>query len=113
MIRKLLCRKCGDKFKMHPEDIRDGWLHRLVYVAAVVPEGHGMTFITEGQAPQFTPLTDLLCDYCSEPITGENVAALTMWQTSREGEPGPWEREYGTVLTPEVLDMADKLKGKK
>ncbi len=99
-----MCQKCGIEQKQHPEDKRMGWKQRKAFISAVKPEGHGITMNGE-----FTPLSELYCDQCGQPITGTTVVAVTNWIESREGEPRCWESEYGTILPPEAVEMERKL----
>jgi len=109
MTRQILCRSCGEarmKKPLDSEDLDRGWKIRFVYVAAQVPKGHGITMVTAGNR-RFSPMADLVCDYCGAVITGQIVVAVSMW---REGETFPnWEHQYGNELPPGAVAMADAL----
>lgn len=112
MSRKILCRKCGDDYKHHPEDKAMGVAFRKVYLSCttVVPKGHGIKLSPEGS---FTPLADIHCDSCGEIVTGGIVVAVSMWR-HEDGTRimSDWEQDYGTVLTEDAVALHDKLTGK-
>jgi len=95
-----------------------GWTWRFNYVSPVVPEGHGITMITSDDdsaldgvgKSQFIAMDSLLCDSCGERITGDICVARTMWRESVEAEPRLWENEYGHILPPQAVAVADALK---
>lgn len=90
MIRKLLCKPCGMKPALEPEDVALGWQSRKTIIEAPeVPRDHGL--VINGL---FGPMDSLFCDYCGADIRGTAVA-LTQWREEREGEPGFWETDYG------------------
>lgn len=103
MSRQILCRKCGDDYKLHPEDRSRGIVMRKVFVSAVTPEGHD--FKVNGV---FTPLEHLHCDLCNETLEGDIVHAVSVWD-SEKGIMSDWEKDYGAVLTPEAVAVADGL----
>lgn len=105
MARYIYCRKCGDDWKPHPEDTKMGCTARKVFLSTVRPEGHG--FSINGV---FAPLSEVTCDRCGEPVTGDIAHAVTIAPPGREI--GPWEHEYGTVLATETVAVADKLSRK-
>ena len=108
MSRQILCRKCGDGYKQHPEDDQMGFAFRKVFLSCVLPEGHGLRVNGE-----FTPLADIHCDLCNEPITGTICHAVSQWRHENNTvEMSPWEIEYGTVLTKDAVALHDKLTGK-
>lgn len=105
MSRQLLCRKCGDKSKHHPDDKAIGFAYRKVYLSCALPEGHGLR--VNGL---FTRLEELYCDICGEVITGNIVAAVSMWRhEDNTCVMSEWEQDYGNVLTDEAVALADKL----
>lgn len=94
MTRYLYCPKCGAAYKLHPQDALDGFRARVVKLPkAEKPKDHGLRINGE-----FMPLSELVCDACSDVIpSGSPAVAVTMWNTNREGTPGNWEHEFGTV----------------
>lgn len=109
MTRKLLCRSCGEKWDLHPDDRRDGWSMRKVYVSlGAPPPGHGMSL-----NGKFSPMSELCCDSCSEVLNNSIAVAVTMWRGSHEPpQPRCWEEEYGTVMLPEAVKVHDTLTNK-
>jgi hypothetical protein len=106
MARYIYCRECGDKkSKLHPSDVQMGWTERSVFLSTKLPEGHGIRMNGE-----FTPLTEVVCDCCSKGVTGEVAVAVTFIPPEREI--GPWEHEYGTVLTEDAVKLIDAMEGK-
>lgn len=98
MIRRIHCEDCDRKTRpQHPEDVALGWKRRRVQIVARKPETHEIVILS-GVERKTERLRSLVCDACSVPIAdGTNAYALTEWQESREGEPGPWEKEYTTT----------------
>ena len=100
MKREILCEKCATKqVPMHPEDVLNGFKRRIVSLRVAKPEGHGIETITiddkGAKERSFEALPSIVCDHCGEAIRdGENVKAVTWWNTNREVEPGPWEDDY-------------------
>ena len=82
-----------------------GCTARRVFVSTVAPEGHGLTI-----NGAFRPLEHVYCDSCNEPITGSIAHAITIAPPGREI--GPWEHEYGTVLTDDDVKLVDIMEGK-
>lgn len=108
MSRQILCRKCGDGYKLHPEDGKMGFAFRKTYLSCALPEGHGLRL-----NGVFTPLADLYCDLCNEVVTGNIVVAVSMWRHEQHTiAMREWEPEYGTVLATDVVALHDKLAGK-
>lgn len=104
MIRHLLCRKCGETAELHPEDKAAGFHARKVYVSVLKPEHHGITL-----NGVFHPMEAILCDLCSDNITGAVSIAWTMWRGT--DVPRNWECEYGTVLPEQSVVLGDVLSG--
>lgn len=100
MIRRIICEACDKTMKpMHPEDVAEGWNRRRVSILAKKPEDLSITTMVVGTTPVVQNLPSIICDQCGEPVKdGEGAAAITEWQTTREGEPGPWEQEYASAL---------------
>jgi hypothetical protein len=109
VIRKLLCRDCGDKAALDPQDAAMGWKFRKVVVgASSVPADHGIRTISETES-KFHPIADLVCDNCSAIITASVLVATTMWRPERDGVPRDWESKFGQVLPPEAVRVNDAL----
>lgn len=108
MNRALLCRTCGEpswSVPLSPEDMAQGWTLRHSYVATTgVPQGHGVTI-----GDTFHPISELHCDLCNDVMTGSIVIARTMWRREHEPTPADWELDFGTILTPEAVALADTL----
>lgn len=118
MSRRILCQSCGDKWKPHPQDVREGWQYRVLHVSLKKPDDHSVQVVTDATADglmdlitkgvpkcagKITPLPSIYCDTCGEPIADGTVAlAVTMWRDNPVGE---WEHEYGTVIPPEAAQM--------
>jgi hypothetical protein len=92
MTRKLLCPTCGAKYQPHPQDVVEGWQHRVVHITAKRPENLEIQVLTAGQKT-IIPVPFLVCDFCNAKIEdGAPAIATTMW---RDGdEPERWEKEY-------------------
>jgi hypothetical protein len=104
MTRQIVCRACGIKRgAVHPEDQRAGWLRHAVFISCITPPGHGIRINGE-----FKPMAELHCDLCNATLTGQIAVAITMWRPDRELRLD-WESQYGTVLPPEAVELADKL----
>lgn len=108
MIRQIQCRSCGEIWKAHPLDVAAGLKTRKVYLSPKTPNGHGYSI-----NGVFHPLQHVHCDLCNSVISGQIAVATTTWNTNREGEPGPWELEYGTVLPEQTVSVHDTLSGGK
>ena len=120
MSRRILCQSCGDKWKPHPEDTRQGWRIRVVHVSLKKPEDHSVTVVTGMTSDELislmakgvpkgrgktTQLPEIYCDKCGEVVPEGTVAlAVTMWR-DEQGEIGNWEQEYGTVLPEQAAKM--------
>lgn len=100
MIRRIHCEACDKEARpMHPEDVAMGWKRRRVEIIAKKPAEHTVTTTVGGEKPVVANLPSIYCDQCGDPVKdGERAVAITEWQTSREGEPGPWEQEYASAL---------------
>lgn len=101
MIRRIHCEECDRMTRpQHNEDVALGWKRRRVQIRAKKPEVHEIKVLSgksiESLAPTKTiTLASLMCDGCGAPLEdGTPAFALTEWQESREGEPGPWEKDY-------------------
>ena len=103
MSRQLLCRKCGDKFQLYPEDKAHGFFLRKTYLSLGYPDGkHGV--IVNGE---FTPMSEYLCDLCSEVISNTVAVAISIFKM--DSPIGNWEEEFGQVVPWEAVKVADKL----
>ena len=91
MMRKLLCPACGQDYKLHPEDEKDGFKLRKVHITAKKPK----VLNIQVQCVEHTtiiPVPFLVCDLCNAKIVDSSPAvATTMWQGE---EPEAWEKEY-------------------
>jgi len=103
MTRRILCKKCGGGWALHPEDLAMG-IHarRLLLEIGPVPAHHGIMVISEtptGLAFKVhEAMSSIRCDLCGDPIgQGNSAWAITTWNTNREPEPRTWETEYGEV----------------
>jgi hypothetical protein len=93
MSRRIHCEKCGWK-PLYPEDVLQGWHHRIVRLKVKAPANHGYT-VTEGETTKTVPLSTIVCDVCGEPIPDGALAyAETRW---RDQEIGEWESEFGEI----------------
>lgn len=107
MIRKIYCDKCGADWKMHPEDVKEGWQGCVVRLVARKPDNLVMRLMNlDGTvAEQFTP-AQLQCDLCGEFIPdGELAHAMSMWKE----DPFDWESDYGTVIPEDAYILAKRL----
>lgn len=108
MTRSLFCRRCGEGLihkPLHDLDRAHGWKVRIVFVnVCVLPANHGVT--VNGV---LYPFEGTFCDSCNEPLTNTIAIARTMWQPKECDYPHDWEKEYGTIMLPEVVRAADKL----
>lgn len=95
MIRKILCAECNRKSRpQYPEDVARGWKWRTVQIQIKKPEVHQIKMIADG-VEEAVNLPSIVCDICNAPLAdGTPAYALTKWNTNREGEPGPWEKEF-------------------
>lgn len=110
MSRRILCKSCGDKWKPHPQHVRDGWQYRAVFLTVKKPDGHGVTVIADGKATRHD-LPSVQCDTCGESVADGSIClAVTMW---RGGLVLPWEHECGVVIPAEAAKMAQKLSEEK
>lgn len=91
---------------MHRDDVAMGWRQRMVYVSSKTPAGHGFTL-----NGCFSPMKDIICDHCGEPITGQVVVACTRWRSSEGMEPGQWESGYGEIIPESAVKVMDALVG--
>lgn len=95
MTRRIVCRKCGDGWKLHPEDRRRGIKARRVAITTKTPQGHGITIFAGDNPPLKEKFSTLRCDSCNGEIQdGSTAWAITTWSTERESEPRQWESEY-------------------
>lgn len=77
MSRKIYCTKCGVLKPMHPADAAQ-FKRRREHIRV----DH-----------------DLQCDGCNQDIPAKTLAvAETWWNPDREGPPGCWETDFGTIL---------------
>lgn len=96
MKRDILCANCGAAYRPHPADTAMGFRVRFVKLSIRKPEKHGIT-----ENGEFQPLATIVCDHCGASIVdGSPAVALTMWNTNREGTPGLWEHEFGSIGNP-------------
>lgn len=84
---------------MHPEDIANGFLRRIVPIErAKKPADHSRTTTTIGELDatvSIETLASFMCDDCGRAIAdGETAKAFTTWNTNRESEPQAWEKDY-------------------
>jgi hypothetical protein len=87
MTRYILCKPCGLKFKLDPEDVETGWHLRKVTGVGQKPADHAIKV-----NDRRIDIPSLLCDHCNDELpNGSAVIAVTMW---RGAEPGTWETEY-------------------
>ncbi len=95
MIRKILCANCDRVSRpQHHEDVAMGWKRRRVQIRTKKPPVHDITVIA-GTEKTVTHLPSIVCDNCNAALPdGMDAYALTEWMEGREGEPGPWEREF-------------------
>lgn len=110
MKRDILCPGCGPRYLkgLPAEDFAMGFKQRVVRVVAKRPEGHGISVITESTTTREE--TPLRCDLCGANIPdGEIVHARTVWNTNREGTPGNWEKDFGTVISDDAAKVAEEL----
>ena len=91
MTRKLLCPACGQDYKLHPLDEKDGFKLRKVHITAKKPDVLNVEVISSGQHTVI-PVPFLVCDLCNARIVdGSPAVAATMWQGE---EPEALEKEY-------------------
>lgn len=100
MKREVLCPECGADYFLLSVDRQRGFSMRRTEIAKVkCPPGLGVS-VTEMQGGQVTDATyepryTLHCDICDKDIPdGTPALAATTWNTTREREPGAWEKEY-------------------
>jgi hypothetical protein len=80
---------------MHAEDVSMGFKRRRVQITVKKPAVHDVTTLIDGKVTNVESLPSIMCDSCGAPIPdGSTAWAETMWRSSREGEPGNWEKEY-------------------
>jgi hypothetical protein len=105
MSRALLCVKCGRRYPdgrwtVPPGPDGPAESTRTTTGRAKTPttEQRTMTIYTDGHKERtILPLTNYDCDLCNAPIAPRDRAkAVTVWQPSRQDEPGLWETEYLT-----------------
>jgi hypothetical protein len=108
MSRRILCLKCGDDAKPHPEDTKMGIGFRRCYISLHGRAGpdHGATVITDTSST-FTHMPDYHCDRCNEIISGQIAVCVTTTPPGREI--GPWEYEHGNVIPDETVNNYRKL----
>lgn len=95
MTRQLLCKACGNKTTLHPEDYANDWHLRKVSITGKKPADHAVTILTPTEPAKRIALSSLVCDLCNENLNdGDRIIAVTMWDSNREGEPLNWEQEY-------------------
>ena len=103
MIRHIYCEECDRRISarpQHPEDVAAGWKSRRVQIQAKKPEKHEVRIFAGDSMETLQPvktitLVTLHCDACNCPLPdGSPAFAITDWQESCEGEPGPWEQEF-------------------
>lgn len=102
MSRQILCLKCGDGAKLHPEDAKMGCTFRRCYLSLnrEPAADHGATVISSGNSV-FTHMPAYHCDICNEVISGQIAVAVCIIPPEREMR--PWEHEYGRVMTDEEV----------
>jgi len=98
MSRYLLCKDCIDEMYLHPEDQKNGYHQRRVYIPkAKLPDGLKVIITTKDKdstTREEIPVTKLKCDTCDGFIEqGTPCVAVTHWRGS--AEPKAWEGEYG------------------
>jgi len=99
MIRYVSCVPCGERFKLHEEDAREGWHARKRIGLSKKPrKDHGLTIHAGGETT-FIPMEDFVCDYCNCKIPEvTDIILVTMWKEP-ESVPGDWENDYVSVFT--------------
>ena len=106
MSRQILCKSCGDKWKMHPEDVQAGWQFRMVHLSIKKPDDHGIGLPGDGYFAREN-LPSIICDTCGTEIPDGTIAlAVSMW---RESWMIPWEEKYGSVLPEDAVKMINHL----
>lgn len=111
MTRQIICLGChtNKSQALDSRDVAMGWQQRQEYLTVICPSEHGYT-IKDSKGSRRVPLRTLCCDLCGESISNTAIAvAITRWTTEREGTPGPWEKEYGTVLPEDAAKLAIRL----
>lgn len=116
MARVIYCYECAtaaNRFKLHKEDVAQGWQNRRQWGRARCPENHAVTtweFFgpelnnTPGAAGMARPvsverLPSLQCDLCGVSVPDSApVLAVTEWRGS---EPPEWESGYMEIVSEE------------
>lgn len=94
----LACPKCGDRFHLHAEDIKNGYQIKKVILEAHKPKDLHIEVASGGsfdnmKTHTIIPIDVMVCDLCNDAIyDGSPAVAITMW---RGKEPDPWWLEYG------------------
>jgi len=107
MQRAIHCSNCGHLIgrELSSEDMARNFVIRFVRLIVKCPESHGIE--VNGV---FEPMDSIHCDLCNtEILDGEIAWARTIWNSNREGTPGPWENDFGKVIAEDVAKLAELL----